>query len=162
MKYWHRFAKIFLLSLCCCFVNSSELRALNSWLSSDELTIKWNNENKKIFESLNLLGPLNVKNSENATKVTVFWKGYGGQIFKAFPAKNKAPDWSTSSVSQSEACFFGGKELNYLPSMLFSKNGDFSSYYTTQLALKEIWCSIIECFWSRSSDDSEVFLSNQF
>ena len=96
------------------------------------------------------------------SKVTVFSKGHGGQIFKAFPAKNKAPDWSTSSVSQSEACFFGGKELNYLPSMLFSKNGDFSSYYTTQLALKEIWCSIIECFWSRSSDDSEVFLSNQF
>ena len=55
------------------------------------------------------------------SKVTVFWKGHGGQIFKAFPAKNKAPDWSTSSVSQSEACFFGGKELNYLPSCSFQK-----------------------------------------
>ena len=35
VKYWNRFANIFLFSFSCCFVKSSELSAVNSWLSSD-------------------------------------------------------------------------------------------------------------------------------
>ena len=45
-----------------------------------------------------------------------------------FPAKTMASDWLTELVDQSKAWFFGGKEhLKYLPSMLYSKNDDFSS-----------------------------------
>ena len=66
-------------------------------------------------------------NSFPSTKVNVFWKRYGGQIFKVFPSKRLASDWLTELVDQSAAKFLAGKSLNICPPCPFQKTATLST-----------------------------------